>query len=765
MIDISKAFDTFNRTVASFFQEPGLGFYIPLYQREYSWDAENVNQFMEDICQGVGNLMMDNQEIRFLGTVIRVKENNPRVNINPRDTRAFPTRIDNVIDGQQRISTIALLGALLYQRLTDVGSKLPKTGPFAVVHDEILSSKLKALLELFTVDLQRGNPARKPIVIRGSVDTWTLDGEDDPNYRSEVAAYLANVIRAIQDRTELPRLQDGSLVGKNLRLMNKWLSEVESRHRDQTDEAISFPTAWEILEQTDIEVQLWNYEREELREIVKNLDDKSKNRDYLCSIVQLLIFTYYLLERCCFNVIDPISENWAFDMFQSLNATGTPLTAIETFKPMVVNRIISEGGEYKNSRIAEYFANVDTLFANESSAAQKAKLTSEYLTALAHTVNGTKLPQRFSSQRKWLNDTFVECMTPVMRDEYLRRMSDLAIYLRNVLQYDETIPFFPNLEALSVPEQELATLCILYLQDSGHKMAHTILSRFYAQVLRKQPNAQPEFLAACKATAAFYTLWRSASSNSGLDNAYRQILKGGVGDKSGEELTPLSWESSTITSEHLKRCYREVLESEKRKIGTYEDWKKKAVQYFRFDNARPVCRFALFVVAQDTIEDNDKFGLMKIGTLNSTPPFLTPSLWRVRDLRTVEHIAPQTQTDKWDDSLYQKDDYQRIGNLTLLPVDVNSSAGNRDWREKWIYYMHLAEKDPSKVAQLKELARTNGVELNDDTVTLLKNTSHKDHMKSIVNIGMGGIWDLALVEQRTDRICEILWTRLYNWLT
>jgi len=48
--------------------------------------------------------------------------------------------------------------------------------------------------------------------------------------------------------------------------------------------------------------------------------------------------------------IEPVSENWAFDMFQSLNATGTPLTALETFKPLVVSLVASNNGGFKGSK-------------------------------------------------------------------------------------------------------------------------------------------------------------------------------------------------------------------------------------------------------------------------------------------------------------------------------------------------------------------------------------------------------------------------------
>ena len=49
MLDIANAFTTQGLPVGDFFQRPNVGFYIPLYQREYSWDDGNIDQLMEDI--------------------------------------------------------------------------------------------------------------------------------------------------------------------------------------------------------------------------------------------------------------------------------------------------------------------------------------------------------------------------------------------------------------------------------------------------------------------------------------------------------------------------------------------------------------------------------------------------------------------------------------------------------------------------------------------------------------------------------------------
>jgi len=77
-MDISRVFANKSEAVGNFFQQPGIGYYIPLYQREYSWDEENIDQLIEDICNGVNDIVEGvNDQIHFMGTLICVTEHNP----------------------------------------------------------------------------------------------------------------------------------------------------------------------------------------------------------------------------------------------------------------------------------------------------------------------------------------------------------------------------------------------------------------------------------------------------------------------------------------------------------------------------------------------------------------------------------------------------------------------------------------------------------------------------------------------------------------
>ena len=270
MSDISNSFDTRTQPIIRFFQDPGLGFYIPLYQRDYSWDVEHIEQLMEDICQGVTALVEKHDDTRFLGTIIVVTEHNKQANIRPQEKEALPTRIDNIIDGQQRISTLAMLATLLYQKLYHLSEQLSQFETFSALQD-VFRDRLSELQRVFVIDLGRGTPELMPIVVSAlSEDTWTLSGKDSL-YKSDVSNYIAKVIRAIHDRSgAFPLISSvsGKRVRGNLQLMKKCIDEVQLAHLPTNSSSdYEFPSAYDILSSIKEEF-IWIYDRPELKQII-----------------------------------------------------------------------------------------------------------------------------------------------------------------------------------------------------------------------------------------------------------------------------------------------------------------------------------------------------------------------------------------------------------------------------------------------------------------------------------------------------------------
>lgn len=765
-VDVTRSFPTQSYPVADYFARPGAAFYIPLYQREYSWDNDNVEQLMDDVFRGV-NALIDptgrSNTIRFLGTIITVAEAHPHQNIDPKDPTALPTRIEKVIDGQQRLSTIALLATALFDRLSAHASALRKDDKDGYYSGliETTENYQTTLLEMFSIDLKRGKPNLKPVIIRGSVDQWTLTGKEEDNYRSDIALHLAECIKSYvnyrsgtEPKLNFPKGKRDSLVGKNLRLIYEKLKQVEQAHRDSEG---SFPSIGEIIKGMN-QSDLWLYDRSDLLKHIESFiaSGPTNQQKHVCSLVQLFAFCHYLLRRCCFTVIEPEDETWAFDMFQSLNATGTPLTSVETFKPLVVNFADRYDNGFKGSESEKEFQAIDDLMKSKQTAAAKSKMTDAFLTTFALSYDGEKLSSQFSDQRNWLVKSYPDGREKgVQRSNFLIQMGHMARYWSAVDSFGISTGFIlPELICTDEKMRKEASLAFKYLQDAGHKMAHTVLARFYSGIRTDDPKSVENFAEATKSVAAFFTLWRSAKSNSGLDNVYRRILK-----------ENLCWIKSQKTPEaaQLKHLFRVALESES--LGTLADWKGRSMTNLSYDTApNAVIRFALFVTAHDTMPDPTHLGLMKEAAAGYSI-YLDPDRWVSKDLESIEHVAPRKPSDGslWSPDLYEDDTYDRIGNLTLLPVPINSSASNKSWLEKWYYYRHLAQGDVEKQSKLSIEASSDGVSLSVPTLEKLQAARYAQHVAPLVEVGRG-VWDKQLVDKRTDRICDLVWKRMGAWL-
>lgn len=757
ILNIEQSFLTDNRSVLDFLNKPGQGLYIPLYQRDYSWDSDNIEQLLEDLARGIqrissGEISNDNKEIRFLGTIIIVQEPN-RNNIYPVETQALPTCVDKLIDGQQRISTIALMATLLTKRLTEIKDKVKPNNEIYEEINEICNIWIdKKLIPIFSFDLGRGTPRLKPKIIRGAKDYWTKINDVDSAYKSELSNYLGHFIKAYDEKTKLPCLpkekDKKTLLYQNGKKIEKWLKEIVSTAHVKDHE--EFACAHDIISNFSQE-HLWDFERDNLIEIIKEGDFSSPrtNSYILNELVQVISVCHYLLDRCCFTIIQPTDDDWAFDMFQSLNATGTPLTAIETFKPTIVNTVDGENGLiFKDSNSDKSFKKVENFLSETTTAAQKNKRTNDFLTSFFIAYNGKTISTHFSYQRKILNDIYNSLNPFINKELFIKKMGNYAEFYQNWIKYDgknnSRFPMLDNSDA------ELASMLILFLKASNHKMAITMLGSMYYFVIEQCDNALNNFTNAVKAISAYYFLWRSSQNNSGLDSTYREFFKQNTG--------------SQVTLEAIKKHLQNELF--KKSISNKEDWISKAKSYLKYNTtSSEIIRLSILITAHDTTSNPEEKGLIITGREGSQN-YLNIEKWNSQHLKTIEHIAPQKNNGTWDDKLYEEhiEPYQTLGNLTLLPKDLNSSAGNKSWKEKLLYYQCVAEENIDKLNDIETTANNIGITLCQDTIKMLKESKFNKHISSISTLTTDDNWNRDLVDKRTDIMLDIIWERISKWI-
>jgi hypothetical protein len=144
----------------------------------------------------------------FLGTVILHDEKNVLRGTHE-DTPNLLTKVSNVVDGQQRITSLAMLACVLYElcgRLSsDLISKAGGLVEFTNLANE-LTDERTAMQEFFSVEIKKTGvqPPRKPLIIRaGDItgnpvsDQWTLKGDIADFYKSNTASLQAEAINGV----------------------------------------------------------------------------------------------------------------------------------------------------------------------------------------------------------------------------------------------------------------------------------------------------------------------------------------------------------------------------------------------------------------------------------------------------------------------------------------------------------------------------------------------------------------------------------------
>jgi len=82
-------------------------FEVPDYQRAYAWEPKQWDDLWEDIREG-----MRTGTTHFLGTVVLMAQDQPR-----RDSEGRSLRVFQIVDGQQRMTTLCLLLLAVFDRV------------------------------------------------------------------------------------------------------------------------------------------------------------------------------------------------------------------------------------------------------------------------------------------------------------------------------------------------------------------------------------------------------------------------------------------------------------------------------------------------------------------------------------------------------------------------------------------------------------------------------------------------------------------------
>jgi hypothetical protein len=195
---------------------------------------------------------------------------------------------------------------------------------------------------------------------------------------------------------------------------------------------------------------IWGFELPD--SVVSFVTESSDHKVYsdFAEALRAVILAKYMNHRMAFTIVTTESEDDAFDMFEALNTTGEPLTALETFKPRVIEEERLEQFEISPSR--QFFVQIKYLdMFRKAEARQKA--TSELLVPFALAETSEKLQKRLNNQRRYLREEYDALDTIEEKRDFVKSLANLASFMRTAWDSEEDVPGRALIRrlALSVP--------------------------------------------------------------------------------------------------------------------------------------------------------------------------------------------------------------------------------------------------------------------------------------------------------------------------
>jgi len=765
-MQIEDVFGAFPKSVLQYLCENGQGLYVPAYQRQYSWDKSKIERLVEDICHGFSMLIGHEDAITFLGTIIAIHDTQ-YLTVNPLVKGDVPSRVMTIIDGQQRITTLLLINTVLHDSIRTRSSAIKSAQEVENVW--LFEECMKAaglLAKTFEEDKDYGEgPFRYyPRMIRAYDDSWSRK-KDKAEYKSPVGRYLHLYGQHCRDKGdkafkfELPPENSDhpkhKKLGDGRKAVQGMLASLASG-----DKELELPTFSSMVGSKSFQEILVKAEfPEEVRRLVL-----SEGNDSYKELLRLVLFANFVLSRVAITTVTAKNEDYAFDMFESLNTTGEPLTAFETFKPRVIH---FEGLEkYEKTSSYEYMQAAEAYLEGFTKTDDKQDATSRLIVAFASAERGEKLSKRLSDQRRFFKECFDKFGDDAKR-AFVRHLSHCALFVQ--YSWPDAQAKEPSLHSAEEAATDEVMLCLDAMRAIKHSIILGPLVRFYSEIRKVdaegRKKAIQEFISATKAIAAFSTLWRaSRRGTENIDMHYRNLMSQGcaaVGMPPLCRVAASGGANPAPSSELLKAALRHVLKTYGA-IESKEDWVKSAVRLPAYQNQREITRLVLLAAAHDSSVDKEEPGLTVPGKADLLP-MLNFKRWRDESSQTVEHIAPVTASGGWEEKLYEDGEIvHRLGNLTLLPQSANSSLSNGSWEKKRLIYKVLSAETADELDPLIKQAKAQGLEISKSTAELLADSKHLPMVKSVASVD--GAWTLDLLERRSVRIAELAWGRLAPWL-
>lgn len=794
-----KIFEADSISLYDFVSKNGRGLYIPPYQRDYAWDKANVERLIDDTVQGLNALLKRPEEsITFIGTIIALNDTK-KSTISPLVKNQVYSQVMTVIDGQQRLTTLLMMCLALLIEIEIQWAVLKKSK--ITVSDETKTwietrvNDMRGLLSQMLSEEQRngeGEYRHFPKMIRAFMDTWSYE-PDKAAYQSPIAWLLFEYVKYAKkaDANWAKFLRDVHKTAegvineperkhfmKMMRVLRTKLKALPTNDefpdlldisRDDSKQEMlfgeEFPKAMQSALESILSKQSHSMMLDEEGELELEVDDVKAKQWWQAAteLISMLFFARFALERITLIVVTATTEDFAFDVFEALNTTGQPLTAIETFTPKVVQSVGLSN--YNTSEEKRQIEIAFTYLKKATKAEERQKRSAELLVAFALAERGEKRSKNLADQRRFMRETFDDCKSRPAQQNFIRHLADLSHFFDGVWVDGETRPQLSGI-ALADP----SALCVRFLVDLGHTITAPLLAQYAAEVVAAKSDAGvraaalAEFSLVAQAVAAFTVFWRaSRTTTDRIDQVYRDLMSKGSPEHRVEGLARgLRNGKALPKASTIQTILAAKLKADRAKgganIGGKLEWIDKVVTQPLYDVNATLARFLLLVAFHDTVETEQ--GALVIGKAG-VHPTLTFDAWTNTRYASVEHIAPQSKPKGWAPELYEDEEYERLGNLTLVPLNANQSLSDRPWQHKRELFGALAARTREDAAGIMDKLKASGVDLSK-----IAGTIHSGHYLPHVQVlsKVNGDWNLAAVETRGRELADLAWRRLAPWL-
>ncbi|EKF9996022.1 GmrSD restriction endonuclease domain-containing protein [Vibrio cholerae] len=682
--------------IIDYFQMTSSDFVIPEYQREYAWNAENVNQLFLDLRYGLSRIKISDTESKkkeekskFLGCVIQWNRNAKRDKDYHPSSSNYIDNIREIIDGQQRTSTIILILIRYYYYFEKKIKNLNSSQEEKIIAKHIKKEIQKSsLFNSFAVEIPpKGSNNYRPIIIRQESDKWSYDNKN-AKYESPIASYIFNAIEAIKNKKVTKELSDIQSEDSNVRevidTIDNEIAQMEEVDFDIVDNAF---TIVELLGES------FEEDLDDFNLNIKDYFDENEARKHeVYKIFNNISALRYLLKYCALTVISSPTEDSALDMFQSLNSSGVQLTALQMLKPILSCDFRNEGQRLLDSIVNDKINEINDWF-NENSSTRDKKVKQFFL-KFCMLLRGDVAPNSLSIQRSWVKSSYYSYTSGQTllskTEEYVEVMLSTKIYLDSfVLTSKKDLDDAPtgvyNKYTLQHPDGTSSQLSpraitdLMYLRDANHDLHHSLLCRFFHQFRMTKTkvdknSALQEFERIIKACASIFTSYRIIF-NSHPDSFYKKLYSGYFSTLKNNTLT-----ADKVITEFRKQFMNEVKIKFNNAKSTYQI-KSALVESFTKNckykkPSTPIVKYVLLNYSHLKVGGNTA-GLLKNG--NKGNDVLRPEIWKDENIESVEHICPQASLnnehiDYWGRAFLSSTKVNDIGNLTLLSLPNNQST-------------------------------------------------------------------------------------------